>query len=99
MRSIAVVVASALVLASCASQPKDTMLQLDRTNAAYATPDCVQARQAALDYNDHVAGRMGVGLALGLLGPIGLIGAVAMDANQNKERERLNEIVTRACVA
>lgn len=99
MRSIAVVAASALVLASCASQPKATMLQLDRNNPAYASADCVQARQAALDYNDHVAGRVGVGIALGFLGPVGLLGAVAMDANQNKERERLNEIVTRACVA
>jgi hypothetical protein len=42
-------------------------------------------------------GRVGVGLALGLLGPLGVVGAVAMDANQNNERKRLNEIIVRAC--
>ena len=59
----------------------------------------MQARQAALAYNDNVAGRVGVGVVLGLLGPIGMAGAVAMDVNQNKERERLNAIITRACTA
>lgn len=86
-----------LGLTGCASQPKSTMLALNTTDPAYASPECVQARQAALDYDDKVLGRAGMGIALGLLGPIGLIGAVAIDANQNNERKQVNEIVTRAC--
>ena len=85
------------MLAGCASQPKATMLALNTSDPAYASADCMQARGAALAYNDNTAGRVGIGLALGLLGPIGLIGAVAMDANQNTERKRLNEIIERAC--
>lgn len=88
-----------LGLAGCASQPKDTMLRLDTSNAAYASPECVQAREAALAYDDKLLGRTGVGIALGLLGPIGVVGAVAMDVNQNNERKRLNEIIVRACTA
>jgi hypothetical protein len=86
-----------LVLAGCASQPKQTLLSLDTSTAAYASAECVQARQAALEYDDKMLGRVGVGLALGLLGPLGVVGAVAMDANQNNERKRLNEIIVRAC--
>lgn len=84
-------------LSACASQPKDTLLALNINDPLYNSPGCMQAREAALAYNDNVAGRAGVGIALGLLGPIGLVGAVAMDANQNKERERLNAIVMREC--
>lgn len=97
MRSVVAVVSLALVMGGCASQPKATMLALNHADPAYASADCMQARDAALAYNDNAAGRAGVGLVMGLLGPIGLIGAVAMDVNQNTERKQVNEIVTRAC--
>ena len=94
---IVIASASALVHSGCAANPKDTLLTLNQADAKYESPSCLAARKAALDYNDKVISRMGMGLALGLLGPIGLIGAVALDANQNQERERMNAIVTREC--
>lgn len=90
---------AALGVSACATgpQPKETLLRLNMSDPLYTSAGCMQARQAALAYNDNVAGRAGVGLALGLLGPIGLLGAVAMDANQGQERDRMNAIVMREC--
>ncbi len=88
---------AALGVSACATQPKETLLRLNMNDPLYTSAGCMQARQAALAYNDNVAGRAGVGLALGLLGPIGLLGAVAMDANQGQERDRMNAIVKREC--
>jgi hypothetical protein len=89
--------ATVFLLAGCAANPKDTLLTLNQSDAKYESPSCLSARQAALAYDDKVLSRMGMGFALGLLGPVGIIGAVALDSNQNKERERVNAVIQREC--
>jgi len=89
--------AAVFLLAGCAANPKDTLLTLNQSDAKYESPSCLSARQTALSYDDKVLSRMGMGLALGLLGPVGIVGAVVLDSNQNKERERLNAVIQREC--
>lgn len=99
MKKIAIlgVACASLSASACASNPRQTLLDMDSSSPLYNTPACAQAREAALAYNDKVISRMGMGMALGLLGPVGLIGAVALDANQNNERQMLNDILARDC--
>lgn len=96
-KTLAVTSICALFVGACASAPKQTLLTLDQADPLYNTPGCVQARQAALDYDDKVLGRAATGVLLGLMGPIGLIAAVGVDANQNNQRAMLNQIVQREC--
>lgn len=97
MNRLPLIMAASLVVTGCAADPKQTMLTFDTQSVAYSTPECQSAREAALAYNDRTLGRAGMGMALGLLGPVGLIGAVAIDANQNNERRMLNDIMRRDC--
>ena len=55
-------------------------------DAEYNTAECKEMRQKALEYNDRVLERMGVGLGL-FLGPFGLPLAAAGDLKQNEERK------------
>ena len=86
-------------LTGCATtQPIDVALRLDRTDPRFETQACLDARNAALAYNDNVAGRLGVGLAAGvLLGPFGIPFAAAADASQSHRRDALNEEIRRRC--
>lgn len=95
------VVLSCVALATgCAANPKKTALRLNAEDPAFTSTDCRAARNAALDYNDRVYTRMGVGFATGLLlGPFGIPLAAMADAHQNDERKMLNDEITKRCVA
>lgn len=92
------VLAVAAILAGCAAQPQQTVVNLDTASAKYSSDECRMARQTALAYDDNVGGRVGAGLALGLLlGPFGVPLAMAMDSSQNTKREAINTELVKHC--
>ena len=96
--TILLLTTSAFILSACAtaSNPKQTMLELDERDPKFESAACLDARNAAMRYDDKVLARMGTGLALGLfLGPLGIPLAAAADMNQNKEREYMNKEIDR----
>lgn len=89
-----------LALAGCAEHPRETVLQIDPDNRRYRTRQCREARQAALDYEDHILARTAVGIAGNLLVPFaGTAASLAMTAERDRERQRLNARVASACLA
>jgi hypothetical protein len=91
----AIVVAS---LAGCAVQPQLAVSQLDVRGEKYDTAECRAARQIALTYDDNTAGRMGLGLGLGLLlGPFGIPFAMMADASQAQKRDAVNAELKKHC--
>lgn len=87
-----------ILLSSCAAQPQKTVGELDVAHPNYQTAECLEARKVALNYDDNVAGRMGIGLAAGLLlGPFGIPLAMAADAAQNEKREAVNKEIQKHC--
>jgi hypothetical protein len=88
----------AVLLSGCAAQPQKTVGELDVSHPNYQTAECLEARKVALNYDDNVAGRMGIGLAAGLLlGPFGIPLAMAADAAQNEKREAVNKEIQKHC--
>jgi hypothetical protein len=95
-----VLIASVVVaVTGCATvQPQQAVQSLDTSSPRYEMQDCRQARQIAMEYDDNVAGRVGVGLGLGLLlGPLGVPLAIAVDANQANKRNAVLEELKRHC--
>ncbi len=87
-------------LAGCAQQPRDVVLQLDTDARRYRSQQCRDARTAALNYRDHGLARAAVGLVGNLIVPVaGSAAALAMGAERNRERERLNERIGQSCLA
>ena len=77
----------------CASTPQEEVEQLDLSHPNYSTVECREARSIALQYDPKIAGRMGAGLLLGTLGPVGIGLAVATDVAQNqKGKAVINEL-------
>ena len=86
------------MLDGCAENPKAVSLKLDDKDAAFASSDCRDVRNAATRYDDKVLSRAGEGLALGLfLGPFGLPIAAMIDSHQNQERKYLDEELALRC--
>jgi hypothetical protein len=73
-------------------------MTLDERDPQYSSRECLDARNIAMQYDDKVISRMGIGLGLGLLlGPFGLPLAVMADMNQNEKREYLNKEIEKRC--
>ena len=88
------------LVSGCATviQPQQAVNNLDSRGQKYGTQECQQARQVALNYDDNVSGRMGLGLGLGLLlGPFGLPFAIAADASQKEKRDAVLLELERHC--
>ena len=82
-----------LLLNGCASTPQEEVGELDTNHPNYVTIECREARSIALQYDPKVAERMGAGFLLGLLGPVGIGLAVAVDINENEKGEAVvNEL-------
>ena len=70
--------------------PQQEVGQLDTTHLNYSTIECREARSIALHYDPKNAERLGIGLLLGFLGPVGLVMAVATDAERYQKGEAIS---------
>ncbi|HEX6860520.1 MAG TPA: hypothetical protein VF138_10035 [Caulobacteraceae bacterium] len=101
MTRTAPLVLCCLALAACRTNPKQLVLDLDTTDKAWASAECVAARKAVADYNDREGLRAAtsvVGLVAGV--PVaGALASAALNAAQQDEREDLNNKVRAACIS
>ena len=89
-----------LMLAGCATAPRQTVKDLDRRDPEYASRDCRQARRAVASYDDNKDGRVVIALAGNLVVPFaGSAAALAMSRMKDDEREALSARVKRACIS
>lgn len=90
-----------LILSGCATPrvtPQQAVNQLENNTEKYETTECRNARQMAMNYDDNVGGRIGIGMGLGLLmGPFGIPMAAAVDKNQNDKREAVITELKKHC--
>jgi hypothetical protein len=97
-RMILTAPAIAAALAGCAGTPQQSLGTLDQADPAYGSQACLDARNVALTYNNKAGTSVGVGLASGiLLGPFGLIPALAFDMNRGSDRKAFNAELDRRC--
>ena len=89
---------AALMLASCQTNPKQTVLNLDTTDRKWASRECVAARKAVYDYNDGERLRGVAGLANYVVPYVGTAVSTALNLTKDPQRERLNAIVRTECV-
>lgn len=90
-----------LLLAACQTTPKQTVLDLDTTDPRWNSKRCIEARKAVAGYDDREGVRAAAGVA-GLVAGMPLVGAgtaLALNAAQDKPREKLNARVRAACIS
>jgi hypothetical protein len=89
-----------LLLAGCVSSPKQTVLDLDTTDARWTSRKCVAARKAVARYDDRQLPRKVVSVLGNLAAPFAGTGAsLALNAAQDSKRKELNHRVRSACVS
>jgi hypothetical protein len=97
MRSSVAAVAVAILSGCAVFSPQRMVSQLDQTNPKYGTPECVQAREKAMAYDDKMAQRIAMGAGAGRAGPIGIAAAMKIDADQHQIREATKAEVAKHC--
>ena len=96
----AVALAALLASAGCATNPKTTVANLDSTDRRWNTHQCIAARKAIYQFNDHHNLHTVMGVAGNLVVPFaGAAADLTMSGQQQKEREHLNTWVLNACVS
>ena len=96
----AVALAALLASAGCATNPKTTVANLDSTDRRWNTRQCIAARKAVFQFNDHHNLHTVMGVAGNLVVPFaGAAADLTMSGQQQHERERLNTWVLNACVS
>jgi hypothetical protein len=93
------VVAAALTLAACQTNPKQTVLNLDTTDRKWSSRQCVQARKAVFRYNDGERVRAAAGLANFVTPYVGTAASTLLNLGKDPQRERLNAVVRASCVS
>jgi hypothetical protein len=100
VRTMLALGAAALILAACATSPRQTVQNLNRMDPEFATPDCRAARAAVAKYDDQKDGRAVIALAGNLIVPFaGSAAALAMSKVKDHDREALNTRVRAACIS
>jgi hypothetical protein len=101
MERLALAVAGvALLLGGCVSSPKQTVLDLDTTDARWTSRKCVAARKAVARYDDRQLPRKIVSVLGNLAAPFAGTGAsLALNAAQDNKRKELNHRVRSACIS
>lgn len=96
----AMAAAALLAGAGCATNPKTTVADLDSTDRRWNTHQCIAARKAVYEFNDHHNLHTVMGVAGNLVVPFaGAAADLTMSGQQQKERERLNNWVLNSCVS
>ena len=96
----ALALAGLLACTACATNPKTTVANLDSTDRRWNTRNCIKARKAVYEFNDHHNLHTVMGVAGNLVVPFaGAAADLTMSGSQQKERERLNTWVLNACVS
>ena len=92
--------AGLLACTACATNPKTTVANLDSTDRRWNTRQCIAARKAIYEFNDHHNLHTVMGVAGNLVVPFaGAAADLTMSGQQQKEREHLNTWVLSACVS
>ena len=100
MRSALPLGLSALLLAGCASSPRDTAAGLNRHDARYASRECRQTRREAAQFDENRNGRMIVAVAGNLVVPFaGTAAGVAMGKLKDDHKRDLNGRLRAACTS
>ena len=90
----------ALLLAGCASHPRDTILSLDMDSAKFRSKACREARQEALAYDDKPLTKGLVAVVGDLIAPFaGTAASMAMAKADDPKRERINRRLAEACMS
>ncbi len=96
----AMAVAALLASAGCATNPKTTVANLDSTDRRWNTRQCVAARKAVYQFNDHHNLHTVMGVAGNIIVPFaGVAADLTMSSQQQHERETLNDRVLNTCVS
>ena len=92
--------AALLASAGCATNPKTTVANLDSTDRRWNTRQCVAARKAVYQFNDHHNLHTVMGVAGNIIVPFaGVAADLTMSSQQQHERETLNDRVLNTCVS
>lgn len=93
---VAVLFASAAMLAGCTVSPLEYQQSLSTVDEKWASPECGAARQKAAEYDAREKSNPGWGSGM-LLGPYGLGIVAAIKENEQKLRRRHAREVHFAC--
>jgi len=100
MRTILSCGLAALLLAGCATSPRQTAAELNRRDPEYATRECRQARAEAAQFDEQRNGRMIVAVAGNLVVPFaGAAAGAAMGKIKEDRKRDLNKRLRGACTS
>jgi len=74
------------------------MVSLKTSDPKFDTPECVQARNIAMQYDDKPLARNGLFVLSLMLGPIGMAADMAAENSHAKTRAQVIEEMQRRCV-
>ena len=100
MRRILTLGGALLMLAGCATAPKQTVAELDRRDPEYGSRDCRAARTEAGRFEENRNGRTVVALVGNVIVPFaGTAAAAAMTKLRDDAKRDLNHRVRAACTS
>ena len=96
----AMAVAALLASAGCATNPKTPVANLASPDRRWNPRQCVAARKAVYQFNDHHNLHTVMGVAGNIIVPFaGVAADLTMSSQQQHERETLNDRVLNTCVS
>lgn len=100
MQLTVVVGVAFLALSACASSSRETVLNLDTTDRKWTSRECVAARKAVADFDEHRDGHAAIATMGNLIVPFaGSATSFAMNRLRDDERAELNRRVRAACIS
>ena len=89
-----------LMLAGCATSPRQTLGELNRKDPEYRTGDCRAVRKEAAAFDENRNGRMIVAVAANLVVPFaGTAAGAAMSKLKDNKKRDLNNRLRAACTS